>query len=570
MSPALTVQAGQASQAGRKAENQDSIGIRLPSGTALSFKGVAAVIADGVSACAGAREAAQACVTGTLSDFYSTPDSWSVETSASRVIGAINRWLHGESARRQEQGHGMLCTLSVLILKSTTAYLFHVGDTRIHLLRGGRLETLTRDHHIGLGSGNPVLNRAMGADVNIDIDFRRLPLQLGDIFILTTDGVHEYLDESTITRLAAMPDLEQAADALVRAALDNGSPDNVSAQLLRVEGLPSDDINAHYERLSELRFPPPLSPGQSLDGYRVIRELHASKRTQVYLAVEEASGTAVALKTPSPNYLDDPRYIDQFLTEEWVARRIDSPHVLRFLDPPQNRRFLYGVTEYVCGPTLRSWMHDHPLPALEEVRTIVSQIARGLRAFHRLEMVHQDLKPENVVIDADGTVKIIDMGAVRIRGVEQISKPWQEDGFLGTASYAAPECVDGEAGTAAADRYALGVITYEMLTGELPYSKPPAASPRHRPGYRSARAVRDDVPAWVDNCLRKAVAVSPRQRYEALSEFLRDLQTPNPALSDQAFQPLSERLDPATWRLIAGLSLVANLVLILLLLTILG
>ncbi|QCF27049.1 bifunctional protein-serine/threonine kinase/phosphatase [Hydrocarboniclastica marina] len=569
MSPILSVKAGQASQAGRKAENQDSIGIRLPSGTALSFKGVAAVISDGVSACSGAREAAQACVTGMLSDYYSTPDSWSVETSASRVAGAINRWLHGEGARRQEQGHGMLCTLSTLILKSTTAYLFHVGDSRIYLLRGGHLEALTRDHHIGLGSDNPVLNRAMGADVNIDIDFRRLPLQLGDVFILTTDGVHEHLDEATIIRLASMPDLEQAAEAFIRTALDNGSPDNVSAQLLRVEGLPSDDINAHYERLSELRFPPPLSPGQCLDGYRVIRELHASKRTQVYLAVEEASGTSVALKTPSPNYLDDPRYIDQFLTEEWVARRIDSPHVLRFLDPPQDRRFLYGVTEYVTGPTLRSWMHDHPRPRLEEVRNIVAQIARGLRAFHRLEMVHQDLKPENVVIDGDGTVKIIDMGAVRVLGVEQISKPWQEEGFLGTASYAGPECLGGQAATAAADRYALGVITYEMLTGELPYNLPPAASLRRCPDYRSARAVRSDIPDWVDNCLRKAVAVSPRQRYEALSEFLRDLQTPNPALSDQIFQPLSERLDPATWRLIAGLSLVANLVLILLLMTVL-
>lgn len=564
--PVLSLHAGQASLAGCKAENQDSIGIRLPEGTALTFKGAAAAVADGVSACAGAREAAQACVTGLLSDYYSTPDSWSVETSASRVIGATNRWLHGEGLRRHAAGPGMLCTLSLLVLKSTTAYLFHVGDSRIYLLRGGTLEALTRDHQVALGSGQPVLNRAMGADVDIDIDFRKIPLQVDDIFLLTTDGVHEYLDKATLARLAQLGDPEEAASALVRSALDKGSPDNVSAQVLRVEGLPNDDLDAHYERLSELRFPPPLAPGQRLDGYRVERELHTSKRTQVYLATDELSGMPVVLKTPSPNYLDDPQYIDQFLTEEWVARRIQNPHVLRFLEPRPERRFLYGVTEYVDGPTLRSWMHDHSRPRLDEVRNIVGQIAQGLRAFHRLEMVHQDLKPENIVIDGRGIVKIIDMGAVRIRGVEQISRPWQAQGFLGTASYAAPECLEGHPGTPAADRYALGVIAYEMMTGELPYAESPLPSQRRHPSYRSARRFNADVPAWVDRCLEKAVARAPQRRYEALSEFLRDLNQPNPALVNHGPKPLSERIEPTTWRMIAGLSLLGNLILLVLLL----
>src|SRR4030065_761624 len=99
--------------------------------------------------------------------------------------------------------------------------------------------------------------------------------------------------------------------------------------------------------------------------------------------------------------------------EEGAGRRINSPHVLRVLEPTRRRQFLYYVTEYVEGQTLRQWMNDYPLAALPDVRNIVEQLARGLRAFQRMEMIHQDLKPENILIDKHGTVKIIDFGSTR-------------------------------------------------------------------------------------------------------------------------------------------------------------
>ncbi|TBW49987.1 bifunctional protein-serine/threonine kinase/phosphatase [Marinobacter halodurans] len=563
MSGRLMLRLGQFSSAGRKPENQDSLGARYPEGETLLLKGVAAVIADGVSASRAGREAAQACVTGFLHDYYSTPDSWAVETSASRVLGALNRWLHGRGHASHGGAGGMICTFSGLVIKNSRAYVFHVGDSRVYLLRGGDLECLTQDHHVVVSGDRQALSRAMGVEVNVEIDVARVALEPGDRLILTTDGVHGYLSAAELREGAGVEDPETAAEWLVTHALENASPDNLSAQVVAVDHLPSQDLEAHYERLSALPFPPPLQPGQSLDGYRIIRELHSSRRTQVYLASPDNGQPLVAMKTPSPNYVDDPAYIDRFMTESWVARRVSNPHVVRFLEPPENRQCLYCLTEYVDGPTLRAWMNDHPHPEPAEVRGIIRQVAAGVRALHRLEMIHQDLKPENIVIDGDGTAKIIDLGSVRIRGIEQIDVPWDGDGYHGTESYAAPECLEGGRATPASDRYSLGVIAYEMFTGRLPYARSPKPSARARLRYRSAREANPDLPQWLDACLEKAVALRPQDRYPALSEFLQDLEHPNPQLLPSDNPPLMDRVPTENWPVIAITSLLVNAALLL-------
>src|SRR5690606_11787351 len=129
----------------------------------------------------------------------------------------------------------------------------------------------------------------------------------------------------------------------------------------------------------------------------------------------------------------------------------------------------YVVTEYVDGQTLRQWMTDNPTPGLEAVRSIVEQVAKGLRAFHRMEMLHQDLRPENIMIDRQGTVKIIDFGSTRVAGVMAASPALGTGDILGTVQYAAPEYFLGAEGTEQSDLFSLGVIAYEMLTGRLPY-----------------------------------------------------------------------------------------------------
>lgn len=249
---------------------------------------------------------------------------------------------------------------------------------------------------------------------------------------------------------------------------------------------------------------------------------------------------------------DDPAYLKRFKMEEWAARRIDSPHVLKPCLQARKCNFLYIVTEFVDGQTLTQWMIDNPKPDLETVRRIVEQIAKGLRSFHRKEMLHQDVRPGNIMIDKTGTVKIIDFGSTRITGVVESAPPKDRSDILGTVQYTAPEYFLGEAGSSRSDLFSLGVITYQMLTGKLPYGAQ-IARMRTRSQYRKLRynSALDDnseLPSWIDGALRRAVEPDPRKRYEALSEYTFDLRHPNSRYLNPSMTPLLERNPTLFWK----------------------
>ena len=271
------------------------------------------------------------------------------------------------------------------------------------------------------------------------------------------------------------------------------------------------------------------------------------------------------LKIPSLDLRGEPAYLRRFAMEEWIARRLDNPHLLKAGPAARRRRFLYSVTEYVDGRTLSQWMIDNPRPALETVRGIVEQIASGLQAFHRKEMLHQDLRPENVMIDGTGTARIIDFGATRVAGIAE-AESGDGDAILGTVQYTAPEYFLGEGGTNRSDIYSLGVITYQMLTGRLPYGARMAQARTRQQqrtlGYASALDDVREVPAWIDGALRKAVHPEPMRRYEELSEFLHDLRHPNRQLLDANPAPLLERNPLLFWK---GLSAILFTTILLLL-----
>ncbi|MGQ0657583.1 MAG: protein kinase domain-containing protein [Chromatiales bacterium] len=567
----LWIATGRSSERGPKPVNQDFLGVRVPREPLLTSKGCVAAIADGVSSAERGREAAAASVIGFIEDYFSTPEPWSVKRSVEKVLTALNAWLYSQGRQQRDARRGMVSTLSALVLKSTTAHLFHVGDTRIHRLRGSHIECLTTDHKTWLSQERSYLSRAMGADVNLEIDYLRHPVEAGDLFVLTSDGVHEYVDEKQIAATIKdnHHDLAKAAMLIVRAALDAGSPDNATCLILRIEQLPPQDAEEVYRQLTDLPFPPELESGMLLDGYRILREIHASSHTQVYLAEDTQSGRRVVVKTPSVNYEDDPAYIERFIIEEWVGRRLDNPHIVKVLKPTRRRQFLYTVEEYVDGRTLRQWMHDHRQRDLETVRNIIEQTAKGLQAFHRMEMVHRDLKPENILIDGNGTVRLIDFGSARVAGIAEIATPVERINLLGTRDYMAPEYLSDAPGDNRSDIFSLGVIAYELLTGRLPYGEMPE---RWQPGqrlsesrYTSATAYARDLPGWMNGALRKAAHPDPARRYQELSEFLHDLRHPNPEFTREVARPPIERHPLLFWKVIAGLLLLVNLILLYLL-----
>lgn len=560
MPGSLLVRVGQHSEAGRKPANQDFCGATLPSGAPLAGKGVAVAVADGISSSDVSRLASQAAVCGFLQDYYCTPDAWSVKRSAERVLAATNSWLFAQTqqgAGRWDKDRGWVCTFSALVIRSRTAHLFHVGDGRIWQVQGDTLEQLTADHRVHAGGGRSYLGRALGIADQVEIDYRTLPLAEGDTFALTTDGVHEHLRPEAIATLitAHAHDLDAAAAAIARAAIEAGSDDNLTVQVARVERLPPAGRGELARKAADLPLPPELAPRMAFEGLRIVRQLHASARSHVWLAVDEQTQERMALKVPSTEAGADPRWRERFLLEEWVARRVDSPHLLRPRRADRPRQSLHVAFEYLEGATLAQWMVDRPRPPLDAVRAIVVQLARGLRALHRLEMVHQDLRPENVMVDATGTARIIDFGAVRVAGIADQEDVDHGAAPPGTLQFMAPECLRGAPGSARSDLFSLAAIAYQMLSGRLPYdvamARERSEAAQRRMRYRSLAALRADVPAWVDEAFEKALHPDPSRRFGDVDEFVHALGQPAPGSRARRRPPLAERNPLLFWKSLA-------------------
>ena len=571
MARKLTASIGQHSSRGREATNQDFYGALIPEEPALSMKGIAVALADGIGSSGVSGVASESAIRSFLTDYYCTSEAWSVKTSAHRVIAAINSWLYAETRRGRyayDRDKGYVCTFSVMILKPGVAHVFHIGDSRVHRVAGRSLEQITEDHRVIVSSEQSHLGRALGVNPHVEIDYRAVRIEEGDIFVLTTDGVHDYIGaECIVGEIEAGPDdLDGAARRIVETAYEAGSPDNLTVQIVRVEALPLGEPLDFLDRTHELPPAPLLDARMVLDGYRILRTLHSSNRSHVHLACDVESDTVVVLKAPSLDLRDDPAYLKRFMMEEWIARRLNSPHVLRVHPQTRKRSHLYLVLEYVDGQTLAQWMLDHPTPDLQTVRRLVEQIAKGLAAFHRKEMVHQDVRPQNIMVATTGTVKIIDFGSTRVAGVAELDSDMDGAEPLGTAQYSAPECLLGEAATPRSDIFSLGVIAYQMLTGRLPYGADTAklrtASHRRKLRYRPVKEVRPSIPDWIDGALKKAVHPLPSKRYEAVSEFIHDLRNPNPAFSGTRVVPLAERDPLLFWK---ALSLILALVVLCLL-----
>ncbi|OUS09360.1 serine/threonine protein kinase [Gammaproteobacteria bacterium 54_18_T64] len=560
----LSFAVAQHSVTGVKPQNEDALGIRIPEGLTLTNKGAVAVIADGVSAAEAGKEASETCVHNFLSDYYSTPDSWGVKKSSTQVLTALNRWLFGQGRSYNDAQKGYVSTFSAVIFKSQMAHIFHVGDSRIYRLRDNDLEQLTRDHTTFIGDGQSYLARAMGLDVKLDVDYRSVDLAIGDVFFLSTDGIHDFVKDrdlrAALSPLVNEPDEQKFAACcadLIAIALENNSADNLSCQILRVDSVPEQSMHDVSRKLSELPFPPPLEPGLILDGYRVERELHASSRSQVYLVCEVDSGARYCMKTPSVNFDDDLAYIDRFVMESWIGSRLDNTHVARVIEGRQVKSCLYYLTEYVDGITLERWIAENPKPAVQEVVFLVQQIIKGLRAFHNRETLHQDIKPGNILIDKNGQVKIIDFGSCFIQGIAEIATPLEREGVLGTAAYSAPEVVLSGKSTVQSDIFSLAVIVYEMLTGVPPFggkleecrSSKAYLKTKYLPCYE----LNPLIPIWIDGAVKKGLRFKPERRYGDVSEFLHELQKPNPKYKKSHNMAVLDANPLLFWQVLSGL-----------------
>ncbi|PCH97086.1 MAG: serine/threonine protein kinase [Gammaproteobacteria bacterium] len=543
---------------GLKDNNEDAVGFLVPEEQpVLEAKGIVFAVADGVSSAEAGKEASETAINRFLSDYYQTPDTWSVKHCGQKILSSINLTLFKRSHEFVSEEKGYLTTFTALVLKSRLAHFFHAGDSRAYLLRKGVLKQLTRDHVASIGSGRSFLARAMGMDNSIQIDYSQFILEVDDILLVTSDGIHDFISTDKIIEIMSANITCQARiETLVQSAFDSGSDDNISGSLCQITSLPNESLNDYNSKLTRLPFPPPLDEGVMLDGYKVIDELFASSRSQLYLVEDTDTGEQMVMKTPSINFSDDTGYIDRFIQEEWIGKRINSDHVVKIIKQQRPRTCLYYLMEHVQGISLDKWMENNHFPKPKIAINIVEKIAQGLAAFHQMETIHQDLKPGNILIDDSNNIKIVDFGSVFVAGLAEVFIPLEHEGVLGTATYSDPKYLLGKNTGIQGDLYALATITYEIFSGKLPYGDKieecQTAFEYDRLRYISASEANPVIPIWFDRTLARGVSFDLEQRYTNIPEFINDLKKPNPIYLLDDPKVTKNKPQVLFWQLLSG------------------
>ncbi len=510
--------AGFASETGPRKSNEDFGGAVFGWELPQPRRDVVAALADGIGGTKGGRIAAETAVRGFLDGFCDQPETMEVRRAAAGVLNALNRWIFSEGHRNAEAA-GMGCTFTALVLRGRIAHVLHVGDSRAYRLRGDRLACLTTDHvreAAGPGRSN-VLTRALGVETEVRLDYAAQPVALHDRFLLCSDGVHGSLaPDAIIAILRERSASEDSARALVAAALDAGSTDNCTALVIDVVDLPnveSADIGANVVHLPLIRVP---IDGETIDGFVLKVLISDGRYTRLFGAIDEVEGGEVALKFPKPQVAAVSTYHAAFVREAWVGARVNSPWVGRTIElPPGRQTCLYTVMPLYQGELLATRLARRPLVGLEEGRNITIKLARGVAALHRAGIIHRDIKPDNIILEAEGSLKLIDLGVVRVPGMED----FPPGDIPGTPAYMAPEMFAGEPGNEATDIYALGVTMFRAFTGEFPYGNLDATSQPRRKRPRPLGELRPDLPAWLQAALGRAVAVDPAERFRDVMEF---------------------------------------------------
>ncbi len=544
----LLAAAGHASETGKRADNQDFVGIYSATETERAHHGMIAALADGVGGAKGGRIAAELAVRSLIEGLYAQPDTIGPAAAVARVMTPYNRWLH--AAGKSEAMAHAATTFTALILKGRRAHALHVGDSRAWLFRGGRLTLLTQDHCHAHPDQRHILYRAIGIEDRLRLDHHEVLLDLHDRLLLTSDGVHGVLDNKRISAiLGARQSAEADAQAIVEAALDAGSHDNASAIVIDIIALPAPDHDAIAGDIARLPILPPPDAGQSIDGFRLDLLLADGRYTRLFRATDTASGADVAIKFPKPILLSEGGARLAFAREILVGSRVNSPFVGGVIAvAPDRQTQLYGVQPFYDGETLEARLKRHI--GLEEALGIAIRLVRAVTALHRLDIIHRDIKPDNVMLTSDGGLKLIDLGVARLPRVDEFAA----NEIPGTPSYLAPEMFSGNAGDQATDQFALGVTLWRLFAGAYPYGEVEAfARPRFGKVDAPSR-LRHEIPAWLDAVLLRSVAVDPQDRFGDVIEQLRALEGGAAVARIHTRPvPLIERNPAAFWQLISAL-----------------
>ena len=528
--------------------NEDSIGHdQPPDPKGRRDRGVVVVMADGVGGEVGGEVASKLAVEAAIHEFRHAKPNTAPGTLLFQMFNAANQAVYD---RRVKDRSRMATTLSISLLRNDELNVGHVGDCRVYLIQQGRIRRVTNDHsyagvQIKLGlitveeakssELRSVLTRSVGQDPIVRADYHTLGVHRGDYVIHCCDGLYCFVTEQEIYDHVTKMPAERACRELIKLAERRGADDNLSMQVAEIKdvermsyyrGLPI------YQKVADLSMGQDIQPGQLLDERYAINDIVArSGMATIYKATDTKTGRAVALKVPFMHLESDPNFYSRFKREQEIGTRLSHPYIMQVEADDGKRSRPYMVMEYLDGQTLGHLMRSvRPMPLPDALR-IASRICEALHYMHEHDVVHRDLKPDNVMICNDGSIRIMDFGIAKVEGSRRLTFGAFQPA-MGTPDYMAPEQVKGKRGDPRTDVYSLGAILYEMVTGSVPYegNSPLVIMNARLTGDPVApRKLNPEITPQVEEIILRAMARDPAERYPNALEMKRDLDHPDQA-----------------------------------------